>query len=120
MDKVEVPRSSAPGPVDLEVLPRLESFRGHSRKDEENEFGSTITYDPVVQRSLLRKCDWFILPPLTFMSVSPKVGRITKADHYDTRYLCNALDKGNVANAKTDGWDKVMFLVYKNSSSPIC
>ncbi|KAJ4484736.1 MFS general substrate transporter [Lentinula edodes] len=88
MDKVEVPRSSAPGPVDLEVLPRLESYRGHSRKDEENEFGSTITYDPVVQRSLLRKCDWFILPPLTFM------------------YLCNALDKGNVANAKTDGWDK--------------
>ncbi|KAF8832314.1 hypothetical protein HHX47_DHR1001511 [Lentinula edodes] len=88
MDKVEVPRSSAPGPVDLEVLPRLESYRGHNRKDEETEFGSTITYDPVVQRSLLRKCDWFILPPLTFM------------------YLCNALDKGNVANAKTDGWDK--------------
>lgn len=23
------------------------------------------------------------------------------------RYLCNALDKGNVGNAKTDGWDKV-------------
>ncbi len=24
-----------------------------------------------------------------------------------TRYLCNALDKGNVGNAKTDGWDHV-------------
>ena len=23
------------------------------------------------------------------------------------RYLCNALDKGNVGNAKTDNWDKV-------------
>lgn len=23
------------------------------------------------------------------------------------RYLCNALDKGNVGNAKTDGWDTV-------------
>ncbi|ETW87168.1 major facilitator superfamily [Heterobasidion irregulare TC 32-1] len=37
---------------------------------------------------LLRKFDWLLLPPLTFM------------------YLCNALDKGNVGNAKTDGWDK--------------
>ncbi|KNZ79001.1 hypothetical protein J132_07153 [Termitomyces sp. J132] len=25
-------------------------------------------------------------------------------------YLCNALDKGNVGNAKTDGWDKVLVL----------
>ncbi|KAJ3987810.1 major facilitator superfamily domain-containing protein [Lentinula detonsa] len=86
MDKVEVTRSSV-GLVDLEALPRLESSYGH-KKDEENEVGSTITFDPAIQRSLLRKCDWFILPPLTFM------------------YLCNALDKGNVANAKTDGWDK--------------
>ncbi|KAJ7125610.1 MFS general substrate transporter [Mycena crocata] len=37
---------------------------------------------------LLRKFDFFILPPLAFM------------------YLCNALDKGNVGNAKTDNWDK--------------
>ncbi|KAL0576368.1 hypothetical protein V5O48_005627 [Marasmius crinis-equi] len=27
------------------------------------------------------------------------------------RYLCNALDKGNVGNAKTDGWDKDLGLV---------
>ncbi|KAJ3734815.1 major facilitator superfamily domain-containing protein [Lentinula guzmanii] len=87
MDKVEVTRSSIGQAVDLEALPRLESNYGH-KKDEENEVGSTITFDPAIQRSLLRKCDWFILPPLTFM------------------YLCNALDKGNVANAKTDGWDK--------------
>ncbi|KAJ4486092.1 major facilitator superfamily domain-containing protein [Lentinula aciculospora] len=84
--KVEVTRGSVPGPVDFEILPRLDSYG--RRKDEENESGSTVTFDPTVQRSLLRKCDWFILPPLTFM------------------YLCNALDKGNVANAKTDGWDK--------------
>ncbi|KAJ6575081.1 major facilitator superfamily domain-containing protein [Mycena capillaripes] len=37
---------------------------------------------------LLRKFDFLILPPLAFM------------------YLCNALDKGNVGNAKTAGWDK--------------
>ncbi|KAM6498082.1 Major facilitator superfamily domain containing protein [Amanita muscaria] len=40
------------------------------------------------ERRLLRKFDFYVLPPLTFM------------------YLCNALDRGNVANAKTDGWDK--------------
>ncbi|KAL0951240.1 hypothetical protein HGRIS_007958 [Hohenbuehelia grisea] len=40
---------------------------------------------------LLWKYDTRILPPLAFM------------------YLCNALDKGNVGNAKTDGWDKVIF-----------
>lgn len=27
------------------------------------------------------------------------------------RYLCNALDKGNVGNAKTDGWDKALVFV---------
>ncbi|EPQ60669.1 MFS general substrate transporter [Gloeophyllum trabeum ATCC 11539] len=37
---------------------------------------------------MIRKMDWMILPPLAFM------------------YLCNALDRGNVGNAKTDGWDK--------------
>ncbi|KAJ7225545.1 major facilitator superfamily domain-containing protein [Mycena pura] len=41
---------------------------------------------------LLRKYDFYILPPLAFM------------------YLCNALDKGNVGNAKTDGWDKDIHL----------
>ncbi|KAJ3758670.1 major facilitator superfamily domain-containing protein [Lentinula raphanica] len=95
MDKVEVTRSSVA--VDVEVLPTLESY--NRRKDADNELGSTITFDPAVQRSLLRKCDWFILPPLTFM------------------YLCNALDKGNVANAKTDGWDKASS---RNSSIILC
>ncbi|KAJ7103562.1 major facilitator superfamily domain-containing protein [Mycena belliarum] len=41
---------------------------------------------------LLRKYDFLILPPLAFM------------------YLCNALDKGNVGNAKTAGWDKDIHL----------
>ncbi|KAJ3965331.1 major facilitator superfamily domain-containing protein [Lentinula raphanica] len=95
MDKVEVTRSSVA--VDVEVLPTLESY--NRRKNADNELGSTITFDPAVQRSLLRKCDWFILPPLTFM------------------YLCNALDKGNVANAKTDGWDKASS---RNSSIILC
>ncbi|KAJ7071060.1 MFS general substrate transporter [Mycena amicta] len=37
---------------------------------------------------LLRKFDFLILPPLALI------------------YLCNSLDKGNVGNAKTAGWDK--------------
>ncbi|KAI3621962.1 transporter of nicotinic acid [Moniliophthora roreri] len=57
------------------------------------KMAGSLAVDPAVQRSLLRKCDWCILPPLTMM------------------YLCNALDKGNVGNAKTDGWDKDVGLV---------
>ncbi|KAK0208244.1 MFS general substrate transporter [Desarmillaria ectypa] len=45
------------------------------------------------ERRLLRLFDICILPPLTFT------------------YLCNALDKGNVGNAKTDGWDHDIGLV---------
>lgn len=45
------------------------------------------------ERRLLHLFDICILPPLTFM------------------YLCNALDKGNVGNAKTDGWDHDLGLV---------
>ncbi|KIK70953.1 hypothetical protein GYMLUDRAFT_33043 [Collybiopsis luxurians FD-317 M1] len=81
MEKEQV-TSSGP-PTDLEAFPKL---RSSTRKDD--DLVSTVTFDPAVQRSYLRKCDWCILPPLTFM------------------YLCNALDKGNVANAKTDQWDK--------------
>ncbi|KAL4261519.1 MFS transporter superfamily protein [Pleurotus pulmonarius] len=44
------------------------------------------------ERRLLWKFDTRLLPPLAFM------------------YLCNALDKGNVGNAKTDGWDKDIHL----------
>ncbi|KAJ3489365.1 hypothetical protein NLJ89_g11537 [Agrocybe chaxingu] len=40
------------------------------------------------EQALRWKFDLYLLPPLAFM------------------YLCNALDKGNVGNAKTDGWDK--------------
>lgn len=47
--------------VEFESLPTLR------RKEGDNDLASTVTFDPIVQRSLLRKCDWFILPPLTFM-----------------------------------------------------
>ncbi|KAA1471527.1 MFS general substrate transporter [Dentipellis sp. KUC8613] len=53
---------------------------------------STLDFRPDEERRLLRKFDWLLLPPLTFM------------------YLCNALDKGNVGNAKTAGWDKDIHL----------
>ncbi|KAK7058993.1 hypothetical protein VNI00_001617 [Paramarasmius palmivorus] len=73
--------------IDAEKVPESPSNDAH-----ELEKG-TSTIAPAVERSLLRKCDFCILPPLTIM------------------YLCNALDKGNVGNAKTDGWDKDVGLV---------
>ncbi|TFY75499.1 hypothetical protein EWM64_g8515 [Hericium alpestre] len=56
-----------------------------------NEAGEhTILEVPLdEERRLLRKFDFLLLPPLSLM------------------YLCNNLDRGNIGNAKTDGWDKV-------------
>ncbi|KAF8960992.1 MFS general substrate transporter [Flammula alnicola] len=59
--------------------------------------GSEITLElsqvsPQEESRLRRIFDINLLPPLAFM------------------YLCNALDKGNVGNAKTDGWDKDIHL----------
>ncbi|TFK57120.1 hypothetical protein OE88DRAFT_95771 [Heliocybe sulcata] len=48
----------------------------------------TSSYSREEERRMVRKMDVRILPALGFM------------------YLCNALDRGNVGNAKTDGWDK--------------
>ncbi|KAF9270103.1 MFS general substrate transporter [Marasmius fiardii PR-910] len=62
-------------------------------QEELAKMAEDLAVDPTIQRRLLRKLDWCILPPLTIM------------------YLCNALDKGNVGNAKTDGWDKDVGLV---------
>ncbi|KAL8290147.1 hypothetical protein RQP46_003086 [Phenoliferia psychrophenolica] len=45
------------------------------------------------EKRLLRKLDWSLLPCLAMM------------------YLCNALDKGNLGNAKTVGIDKDLHLV---------
>ncbi|KAK0465061.1 major facilitator superfamily domain-containing protein [Desarmillaria tabescens] len=53
----------------------------------------SLQFSSSEERHLLRLFDICILPPLTFM------------------YLCNALDKGNVGNAKTDGWDHDLGLV---------
>ncbi|PFH54444.1 hypothetical protein AMATHDRAFT_72247 [Amanita thiersii Skay4041] len=59
-----------------------------SDSDTKSQTVERIIFGRDEERRLLRKFDLFLLPPLTFM------------------YLCNALDKGNVGNAKTDGWDK--------------
>ncbi|KAF8898781.1 major facilitator superfamily domain-containing protein [Infundibulicybe gibba] len=57
-----------------------------TQREEKLEFSQSE------ERRLLWKFDLCLLPPLAFM------------------YLCNALDKGNVGNAKTDGWDKDIHL----------
>ncbi|KAF5374944.1 hypothetical protein D9758_000314 [Tetrapyrgos nigripes] len=76
------------GAQDVEHLP---TYPVDEKSDTERDTGREI--DPQVQRSLLRKFDYAILPPLTLM------------------YLANALDKGNVGNAKTDNWDTDIGLV---------
>ncbi|KAF8202914.1 MFS general substrate transporter [Pholiota molesta] len=53
---------------------------------------------PDEEARLRRIFDVNLLPPLAFM------------------YLCNALDKGNVGNAKTDGWDKDIKLTGNQAS----
>ena len=68
------------------------------------------------ERRLRRKFDWLLLPPLTIMCVLAVTAwqYVRRCLYILSRYLCNALDKGNVGNAKTDGWDKVCsFLVFR-------
>ncbi|KAK1228696.1 hypothetical protein PQX77_008190 [Marasmius sp. AFHP31] len=77
-----------PSRVDTESLSKVDDVQ-----DDLARKANDLVVDPAIQRRLLRKLDWCILPPLTIM------------------YLCNALDKGNVGNAKTDGWDKDVGLV---------
>lgn len=60
-------------------------------KDEDSALADAISSKE--ERYIRRKFDFYILPPLAFM------------------YLCNALDKGNVGNAKTDHWDTDIHLV---------
>ncbi|KAF8073456.1 major facilitator superfamily domain-containing protein [Lyophyllum atratum] len=59
-----------------------------AQTDDGSSKEEKLVITPQDEARLRRKFDFYILPPLTFM------------------YLCNALDKGNVGNAKTDGWDK--------------
>ncbi|KAF7347861.1 MFS general substrate transporter [Mycena venus] len=66
--------------------------RKTSTPDRNSEIESGVEFTRDEELRLLRKFDFFILPPLAFM------------------YLCNALDKGNVGNAKTAGWDKDIHL----------
>ncbi|KAF7306899.1 MFS general substrate transporter [Mycena indigotica] len=68
--------------LDIDDLERKVTVSSPDRDSEIIEF----TREEELQ--LLRKFDFMILPPLAFM------------------YLCNALDKGNVGNAKTAHWDK--------------
>ncbi|KAK7064255.1 MFS general substrate transporter [Favolaschia claudopus] len=66
--------------------------RKTSTPDQTSAVEERVEFTRDEERKLLRRFDFFILPPLAFM------------------YLCNALDKGNVGNAKTAGWDKDIHL----------
>ncbi|KAJ7244767.1 major facilitator superfamily domain-containing protein [Mycena haematopus] len=68
-----------------------QSLEGKASTPEPVE--SSVEFSRNEELQLLKKFDFFILPPLALM------------------YLCNALDKGNVGNAKTDGWDVDIHLV---------
>ncbi|KAG6860759.1 hypothetical protein C0995_007877 [Termitomyces sp. Mi166 len=68
--------------VPLHVVSEKVTYEGCTTKEDK------MTVIPEEEARLKRKFDLLILPPLTIM------------------YLCNALDKGNVGNAKTDGWDE--------------
>ncbi|KAJ6509502.1 major facilitator superfamily domain-containing protein [Mycena vitilis] len=68
--------------IERKVSPSIE------RKDYPDGDSEILEFTREEELKLLKKYDFFILPPLAFM------------------YLCNALDKGNVGNAKTAGWDK--------------
>lgn len=72
--------------ADGAVLGGVGGLAGPERKDRVDADFSPE--DKAVERKMLRKFDWTILPVLTIM------------------YLFNALDKGNLGNAKTDGLDK--------------
>lgn len=64
------------------------------------------------EASLRRKFDVFLLPPLALMLVIQPFFWNLKYYFELHRYLFNALDKGNVGNAKTAGWDKVSLLYF--------
>ncbi|KAF9453849.1 MFS general substrate transporter [Macrolepiota fuliginosa MF-IS2] len=61
---------------------------GSMHDESEVPSKTTASYNVEEERELTRKYDICLLGPLALM------------------YLCNALDKGNVGNAKTAGWDK--------------
>ncbi|KAL1736998.1 major facilitator superfamily domain-containing protein [Schizophyllum commune] len=75
--------SDAPSLSKLERSPSMEKAAA-----SEVQSSQPLDFTRAEERKLTRKYDFYLLPPLTIM------------------YLCNALDKGNVGNAKTDGWDK--------------
>lgn len=70
-------------PSKLEDSPSMEKITASDVQSSQ-----PLEYTRAEEKKLTRKYDFYLLPPLTIM------------------YLCNALDKGNVGNAKTDGWDK--------------
>ncbi|PPQ82059.1 hypothetical protein CVT25_014600 [Psilocybe cyanescens] len=95
----------ASDPISGEILESSSDSR-----DQKDDFlrleMSQVT--PQEERKLRWIFDLNLLPPLAFMFVKHFIELSTMGQVY----LCNALDKGNVGNAKTDGWDKVPFCLF--------
>ena len=71
------------------------------------ELETVHVIDHHAERALCWKFDCRILPVLAFMCVIlPRRASGESTDIRIFRYLCNALDKGNLGNAKTDGLEK--------------
>lgn len=99
MDDPQVPTSNV----------AQESFPTKSESIEHSEIVSPSMKE---EASLRRTFDIFLLPPLALMLVHSIFFLYIKKTSKPYRYLFNALDKGNVGNAETDGWDKVSLLIF--------
>lgn len=82
----DTPASGSDKEVDVKSPYSIEA--GDSDPAVDQAYGTAAVVDHVAERKLCRKFDFRLLPVLAIM------------------YLFNALDKGNLGNAKTAGLDK--------------
>lgn len=93
MAPIENQTASVEPPTPFEKDIDVEAKHGSEVDQVEAE---TYTIDPAAERRLVRKFDFRILPILTVI------------------YLCNALDKSNLGNAKTNGLEEDLGMLGTN------
>lgn len=91
----------------FDMAPKTSSERPSQKEDNQRlDIANVI---PEEERKLRWIYDLNLLPPLAFMFEQLVFFWVLQLIIAYFRYLCNALDKGNVGNAKTDHWDKVKY-----------